>query len=276
LGEGAVFSLEMAVDAVASPGETPEPALAGRQVAVVSPSPVVGLAAALQVEAAGGQALRFHSLGALQASPQPVDLILYDIQPGVRLRAPPRRAPTLVLIPPEGRSRIPAIRAQGYAGYLIKPLRRASLEARALAAFSSGVELEPAAEDDRIHTPAAAGLHVLLAEDNPVNALLASVMLRREGCRVEHVMSGGEAVEAAQRAPYDLILLDLRMPGMDGLAAARALRQAGIAAPIAALTANAFEDDRRACREAGMDGFLTKPIQRDALLALLARRRAAA
>ena len=68
-----------------------------------------------------------------------------------------------------------------------------------------------------------------------------------------------------RRSHFDLILMDLRMPGMDGLAAARTIRALGVAAPIVALTANAFEDDRRACREAGMDDFLTKPMDAGAL-----------
>ena len=106
-----------------------------------------------------------------------------------------------------------------------------------------------------------AGTRVLLVEDNPVNALLATTLLRREGCVVETAGSGDEAVEALTRARYDLVLMDMRMPGMDGLAAARAIRARGDRTPIVALTANAFVEDRKACLEAGMDDHLTKPIE---------------
>jgi CheY-like chemotaxis protein len=78
-------------------------------------------------------------------------------------------------------------------------------------------------------------------------------------------------LEALAAAPYDLVLMDVRMPGLDGLQAARALRARGDQTPIVALTANAFEDDRRACLDAGMNDFLTKPLDPNALAATLAR-----
>ena len=112
---------------------------------------------------------------------------------------------------------------------------------------------------------------MLLAEDNAVNALLARALLTREGCDVDRVSNGEEAAAAARAAPYDLILMDMRMPVMDGLEAARAIRAAGLATPIIALTANAFEDDKRACLAAGMDDFLTKPLAPAALTQVLSR-----
>ena len=112
---------------------------------------------------------------------------------------------------------------------------------------------------------------MLLAEDNAVNALLARALLSRAGCTVDRASRGAEAVAAALARPYDLILMDMRMPGMSGLAAARAIRAAGCATRMVALTANTYDDDRRACREAGMDGFLTKPLDPVALEATLAR-----
>ena len=112
---------------------------------------------------------------------------------------------------------------------------------------------------------------MLLAEDNPINAMLARALLEREGCVVDQARTGPEAVEAALTKAYDLILLDLRMPGMGGVEAAAAMRWQGVNAPIAALTADAFEDARRACLEAGMDDFLTKPLEPAALHALLGR-----
>jgi CheY-like chemotaxis protein len=128
-----------------------------------------------------------------------------------------------------------------------------------------------APEDDRVVPARFAGVRVLLAEDNPVGALLARTLLRREGCTVETAATGHEAVAALARARYDLVFMDMRMPGMDGPAAARAIRATGDATPILALTANAFAEDRRLCLEAGMDDHLVKPLDADALRAALAR-----
>ena len=112
---------------------------------------------------------------------------------------------------------------------------------------------------------------MLLVEDNPVGALLASTLLKREGCAVETAASGHEALDALKRARYDLVFMDMRMPGMDGPSAARAIRARGDETPIVALTANAFAEDRRACLEAGMDDHLVKPLELEALRAALAR-----
>ena len=108
-------------------------------------------------------------------------------------------------------------------------------------------------------------------ETYPVGALLASTLLKREGCAVETAASGHEALDALKRARYDLVFMDMRMPGMDGPSAARAIRARGDETPIVALTANAFAEDRRACLEAGMDDHLVKPLELDALRASLAR-----
>jgi CheY-like chemotaxis protein len=118
---------------------------------------------------------------------------------------------------------------------------------------------------------ASAGARILLAEDNPVNALLATSLLKRQGCVIDRAASGEEALEALARAPYDLVLMDVRMPGMDGMQAVAALRARGDRTPVIALTANAFEEDRRACLDAGMDDFLTKPLDADRLRAAVAR-----
>jgi len=112
----------------------------------------------------------------------------------------------------------------------------------------------------------------MLAEDNPVNAMLARTLLRREGAQVEHVADGDAALAALARDEFDLILMDVRMPGLSGLEATQALRARGVRTPVVALTANAFDDDRRACIEAGMDDFLVKPLAPEALRLVLARR----
>ena len=123
----------------------------------------------------------------------------------------------------------------------------------------------------------------LVAEDNEINALLARSLLAKLGHRTTVVQNGAEAIAAwsAAReagAPYDLVLMDVQMPELDGIEASRRMRaietQAGGArTPILALTANAFAEDREACRAAGMDDILMKPLDRDRLVQALAAMR---
>jgi PAS domain S-box-containing protein len=117
-------------------------------------------------------------------------------------------------------------------------------------------------------------LNLLLAEDNIINQKLAVKLLSARGHRVQVVINGREALEAAARHPYDAILMDVQMPVMDGVEACRAIREnetAGRHIPIIAVTAHALERDRRLCLECGMDGFVTKPISIENLLSELER-----
>ncbi|MBS0363250.1 MAG: response regulator [Proteobacteria bacterium] len=247
--------------------------LAGRKVGVVSPNPIVREAAGEQVAACGGEPIAAADLDDLLARTQFGDVILVDhaLATGARLlRRPPERR-SIIMLSPDERGLIGRYRRSGFAGYLIKPLRRASLAERVL--IAAGAELGVAAgpEDERIATAAAPGKRVLLVEDNPINALLARALLTREGCAIDHASCGEEAIAAVKVGAYDLILMDMRMPGMTGVEAARELRRMGVETPIVALTANAFEDDRHACLAAGMDDFLVKPMSPDALRANLTR-----
>jgi CheY-like chemotaxis protein len=113
--------------------------------------------------------------------------------------------------------------------------------------------------------PAAAQrLRILLAEDNAVNQKLAALLLRRAGHDVTVVGDGNAAVQAVAEGSYDVVLMDLQMPQMDGFEATAAIRAAerdtGRHLRIVALTAHAMKDDRDKCLEAGMDDYLTKPI----------------
>lgn len=115
---------------------------------------------------------------------------------------------------------------------------------------------------------------ILVAEDNPVNLQVTLALLRRDGHAVDSVSNGLEAVNAVAALPYDLVLMDVQMPEMDGLAATRAIRRMGGAAariPIVAMTANAMEGDQATCLAAGMDDYLPKPIAADQLLRAVAR-----
>jgi CheY-like chemotaxis protein/HPt (histidine-containing phosphotransfer) domain-containing protein len=148
-------------------------------------------------------------------------------------------------------------------------LELAEAEAPSLEAETDSAGVEPIADPDQ-------PLRVLLAEDNPTNQLVAVAILEKIGCTVEVARDGREALEAVQREGYDAVLMDMMMPEMDGLQATRAIRALGderAGVPVIALTANAFAHDRAACEEAGMTGFLTKPVTaaklREALAAAL-------
>jgi CheY-like chemotaxis protein len=117
-------------------------------------------------------------------------------------------------------------------------------------------------------------LRVLLAEDNPINQKVELRMLERVGYRADAVASGIEALAALERRPYDVVIMDVQMPEMDGLEATRRLRArfAGTGRPqVIAMTANAMEGDREACLAAGMDDYVAKPVRLEALAATLER-----
>jgi len=119
------------------------------------------------------------------------------------------------------------------------------------------------------------GVRVLLVEDNPVNQKVAIRMLQKLGCVVELAENGQQALEKLERASYDIVLMDMQMPVMDGLTATRLLRQreqqTGHHQVVIALTANAMQTDRELCLEAGMDDYLSKPLTLDALQVMLFR-----
>ena len=267
-GGGSEFWFEARFALVQPHGDAEMNALRGRTVLVASPSSMVRAAAARQIETSGGRCVTVASV--------PTDAVGYDallldraLFPDGGIQ-PVRGAHCLLMMAPEERGDIPGLKPAGFAGYLIKPLRRASVVQRILA-LSAPAQPSAAPEDDRISAASALGLRVLLAEDNSINTILARAMLEREGCHVDCAANGFEAINAARAGAHDLILMDLRMPGMDGIQASRILRSEGYAGAIVALTADSFEDDRRACMAVGIDDFLTKPLAAGALRAILSR-----
>ncbi len=144
------------------------------------------------------------------------------------------------------------------------------------AAFRGGMPMSDPKTPAPPDVTAIAGLHLLVVEDNALNASLVKLMLERDGCTVACVGSGERAIEAMRLQRWDAVLMDCQMPGMDGYATTRRWRQIEISErrarlPIVALTAHAMADDRRRCLDAGMDDYLTKPLRHEALRATLAR-----
>jgi signal transduction histidine kinase/CheY-like chemotaxis protein len=151
---------------------------------------------------------------------------------------------------------------------LLKPLTPRVLSDALRSETGSGLRGAPQSAEE------APPLRVLLAEDNPINARLAIRLLNKLNHAVQHVENGRLAVEAAATGSFDVVLMDMQMPELDGLAATRVIRAAELEArrprlPIFALTANAMKGDEEVCLSAGMDGYLTKPIERARLSALL-------
>lgn len=167
----------------------------------------------------------------------------------------------------------------GIAILLMKPIKRSELiEALTRVADQSFLNDTDELTQERSSPtpdPATAGrkFHILLAEDNPVNQLVVRGILEKRGHDVAVVADGNEAVRAAQTAQFDIILMDVQMPEMDGLNATAAIRAfeepLGRHTPIIALTARAMKGDRECCLKAGMENYLSKPIQPRELLAMI-------
>jgi PAS domain S-box-containing protein len=175
----------------------------------------------------------------------------------------------MVLLNPDGhRGHLEAERA-GFARILSKPVRASQLgDALNQARLEAVSGRSPAAGSQDVQAGAArrsapAAGRVLVAEDNPVNMRVATLMLSRLGYRADGVANGIEAVDAVNRLPYDAVLMDCQMPEMDGFEATAAIRRLGGARgsiPIIAMTANAMAGDRERCLAAGMDDYVAKPV----------------
>jgi CheY-like chemotaxis protein len=114
------------------------------------------------------------------------------------------------------------------------------------------------------------GFRILIAEDNPINQKVAGLLLRRAGFEVDLVADGQQALEAHGSQPYDLILMDLQMPNVDGFEATRQIRRSQLKQPIiVAVSADVVDDVRARCLKEGMDDYLSKPFTRDQLLAVV-------
>jgi PAS domain S-box-containing protein len=233
---------------------------------------------------------------------QPIDLLVIDARDGAeqagrllaqaRAAAPGQLVKGVVLIEASERLQLAAFQEQGFVSYLVRPVRLQSLLQQLSTRVIDNSIAQQLGSD---HTVVTVGprprvpqrsRHVLLAEDNPINALLARRVAEKAGCTTVLATDGRKAVEAVRRSldgtepPFDVILMDVHMPELDGLEAVAALQQLvapGTAysdarlPPIVALTANAFSEDRQRCLDAGMDDYLAKPFERADLEAILDR-----
>jgi signal transduction histidine kinase/CheY-like chemotaxis protein len=268
------------------------PDLTGKAVLIAAPASIEGPLLALRLGRWGAETkIAGEETAAELLAARHWDMVVADRALGREaaetiVRAAQDISRRLILISPNERHELPDLKKAGYTAYLIKPIRAASLAARFgpeaqgidLMAPASGLDPEsrphPAAHD------ADHALSVLVAEDNEINALLTRSLLVKLGHNPTVAVNGEAAFQSwlAARtagAPFDLILMDIHMPGVDGLDATRRIRAAeaerGLRrTPIVALTANAFAEHQESCRAAGMDGVLTKPIDRERLLGAIA------
>ena len=302
---GAGSTFEVAIPLPASESDEakafPAPELDGQSVMLVAPQSIETSLIARRLERWGAQTCLASDRAVAEALlPERVwhavliDRALgHDAVEGLAEAARAHARERIVMFTPATRQELQP--SSALTGYLMKPLRAVSLAARlsatpeiaapALAsdAMTEATDLPAAA----VGTPAR-GLAVLVAEDNEINALLIRSLLSRLGHHAVITTNGQAALEswlAAKSAgtPYDLVLMDIQMPELDGIETAKRIRAnelAGRRTPILALTANTLVEDRYACFEAGMDGFLIKPLDRDklaeALSGLVAARHIAA
>jgi CheY-like chemotaxis protein len=195
-----------------------------------------------------------------------------------RIMADPGRKPALILM----------LRSAGWSGNpdrapevgivasLTKPIRQLPLREAILKAVEATARREDRSSPDAppMRAQARRPLRILIAEDNPFNQRVAVLMLAKLGHAATVAENGRKAIEAMGVQHFDLVLMDVQMPEMDGIEATMAIRSAELGSsrhmPIIAATAHALKEDRDRCLNSGMDGFLTKPLQEEALLHAIA------
>ena len=194
-----------------------------------------------------------------------VDSQLLDEDALAFIRTIRGRGEKIILLTHLGRRRSDAemFLAAGVDAWLMKPVRRSQLCDTVARVLLGQVQNElPPLYAERSE---GARAHVLLVEDNAVNQLVALGQLRRLGFDCTTVGTGAEAIDAARRGGFDLVLMDCQMPGIDGYEATRAIRAAGSSIPIIALTAHALPGEREKCLAAGMNDYLAKPVSQEQL-----------
>jgi CheY-like chemotaxis protein len=256
--------------------------LQGKRVLIVANSPFGPAYLARRLSGFGVEAFVASSLELAKSmlsrcSQETLDIMIVDCALGEiathelsELARSARCAKSLLLFSPFERRAFGDAMLKNFDGWLVKPLRLESVETKLIFSHTDNFLVRDTDAAARVAAPLA-GKRILLAEDNDVNALLVDRQLRKGGATICRARDGLEAVALVQDSfsgkipPFDAVLMDIRMPGLDGLSAARMIRAEEVSRArrplnIIALTANAFEDDRVAAFAAGMQNFLTKPV----------------
>ncbi|MEM1127404.1 MAG: response regulator [Bacteroidota bacterium] len=293
IGEGSTFWVNITLPLAAEPAPPPQdPAdLAGHRVLIVDDHPLNReilaeqlTAWGLEVEAAAEGQHALKRLQAAAASGSPFRFALIDYQMpgmdgvalGTRIKALPARHGVTVILLAAATSVSEAKQFEQLAfdHALIKPVRMSALK-RLMTTAVDPATTPALVSASQVQHPERSfeGVRILLAEDNIVNQKVARRLLERLGMRVDMAANGEEAVRLYQQFTYDVVLMDIQMPVLDGVEATAQIRalQGPQAVPIIALTANALEGDRERFLAAGLDDYLSKPILHEELTTLLTR-----
>jgi CheY-like chemotaxis protein/HPt (histidine-containing phosphotransfer) domain-containing protein len=234
------------------------------------------------VAADGGEALAALRQAAREARPFAVAILdgqmpMNGVTLAARIRGDDElRDTALILLTSSDRAADPARYAElGIAAYLTKPVVVPEDLLRCIQTALSAGRVSDGAPAAAIDSPAPrpGGLRILVADDNGVNCTVVKHLLEKHGHSVLAVGDGRQVLDAIERDRFDLVLMDLQMPEMDGFEATRAIRatddERGVRLPVVALTAHAMKGDRERCLAAGMDGYVSKPVQAPELLAAI-------
>lgn len=283
--KGSTFWFEIELKKAKGAGAPrPEPRLDGKRILVAEGNRIGRSALADQMIDGGGDAKRAatgsEALQFLQAAAKgdnPFDAVLFDgalddftatdFIAALRGDATIADTRAIVMLPVSRRAENETLKDAGFDGYLTKPIRRRSLYRLLTPELEIDDTLDAGDEDGADQKAAkavsAGPLKILLAEDNEINQMLALALLGKNGHQVTAVENGAEAEAAVRDNDFDLVLMDIHMPEVDGLEATRRIRALDggkLDIPIIALTANAMAEDKQMCLDAGMDDYLAKPI----------------
>ena len=289
VGKGSTFHFTIVAETAPPLGDMPSPGqgsvLAGKRVLIVDDNRTNRRILQLQVEKWGLRARETESPAeALEWIRQgdPYDLALLDYQmpgmDGVTLAKAIRQLPegqslALVLLSSIGQTLSVRPGEAEFAAVLSKPVKLSTLQDRLCEILGEGATPPPESPPDQL---GAAPLRILVAEDNPANQQVALRLLERLGHQADLAATGREVLERLERATYDVVLMDVQMPEMDGLEATRTICArwpVGERPRIIAMTAEAMDKDRQECLAAGMDDYVVKPVRLDRLGRALAQCR---
>ena len=301
-GEGSCFAFTLTLPVVEAPDAVPAPPadLHGVHVLIIDDNQtnrsilqeILGTWG-MEISSAGSGEEGLDILRRARTLENPVRLLLLDSQmPGMDgfavaekiRREPSLGEPAVMMVTSED---IPGAAARcrklGIHRYLVKPVRQSELFEAVVETLAGTL---PEGDSARANQPSPVArqpvpkavvrrpLRILLAEDNVINLKLALILLDRQGWEVTVAVDGQAALELWRRETFDLILMDVQMPELDGIEATRRIRQeegAGRRIPIVGLSAHALPEDRKACLEAGMDDYVTKPLSPDRLFDAIER-----